>query len=278
MPKDAETKDSSTLRALGVLELIARADAPLSLLELTQQSELPKPSVFRIIGLLQRGRLVQREPSGKRYGIGARLSQLALDVMMHSPQRSRRHAILKELVEEIGETCNYTMQDGNEVVYLDRVETSSPVRLLMDAGSRVPMHCTASGKLFLSQLTERKIVALLGQGPYRRYTDRTITEPIALQKELRRIRSESVGTDVGEYLEGSVCLAVPILARQGHMCATIAVHGPSPRLSLKKAIGFLPALRRAAKSMAATMDSAMITDKSSIASSAAIVDPIPKLD
>jgi len=253
MPKVPALEDSSTLKAFGLLELVARAEGPLSLDELTQQCRLPKPTVYRILGTLQRGGLVQREPVAKRYCIGARLSQLALEVMLRSPQRARRHAILQQLVEEVGETCNFTMQDGNEVVYLDRVETSSPVRLLMEAGSRVPLHCTASGKLFLAQLPEHKISALLGPGPYRRYTERTIIEAGALQKELRRTRSEGIGTDVGEYLEGSVCLAVPVTDAQGRVCATVAVHGPAPRITLKKAMDFLPALRRAATAMGATM-------------------------
>ena len=246
-------EDSSTLKSFGLLELVARAEGPLSLDELTQQCSLPKPTVYRILGLLQRGGLLQREPDTKRYCIGARLSQFALEVMLRSPQRARRHAILRQLVEEVGETCNFTMQDGNEVVYLDRVETSSPVRLLMEAGSRVPLHCTASGKLFLSQLPEHKIAGLLGPGPYPRHTARTMVEIGALQKELRRIRAEGISTDVGEYLEGSVCLAVPVTDTRGRVCATVAVHGPAPRLTLKKAMDFLPALRRAATSMGATM-------------------------
>ena len=247
------------LKAFGLLEKVARAEAPLSLDELTQRCGLPKPTVYRILGLLQRGGLVQREPVAKRYCIGARLSQLALEVMLRSPQRARRHAILQQLVEETGETCNFTMQDGNEVVYLDRVETSSPVRLLMEAGSRVPLHCTASGKLFLSQLPGHKVAELLGAGPYRRYTERTITGAAALTKELRRIRAEGIGTDVGEYLEGSVCLAVPVTDAKGRLCATVAAHGPAPRVTLKKAMDFLPALRRAATAMGATLEAPAAT-------------------
>ena len=255
MPKQVTQvpDESSTLRAFGVLELVARADGPLSLDELTQLCGLPKPSVFRILGLLQRGGLVQREPAAKRYCIGARMSKLALEVMMRSPQRARRHAILQQLVAEIGETCNLTMLDGNEVLYLDRVETSSPVRVHLAAGSRVPLHCTASGKLFLSQLSERQVATLLGPGPYRRFTENTIIDPEELQKALRRIRNEGIGTDVGEFLEGSVAVSVPVTDAQGRVCATVAVHGPAPRVTLRSCMDFLPALRRAATAMAGTM-------------------------
>ncbi len=117
----------------------------------------------------------------------------------------------------------------------------------------MPLHCTASGKLFLSQLSESQAATLLGPGPYRRYTENTIVDPAALQKELRRIRSESIGTDVGEFLEGSVALSVPVTDAQGRVCATVAVHGPAPRVTLRRAMEFLPALRRAAVAMAGTM-------------------------
>jgi DNA-binding IclR family transcriptional regulator len=139
------------------------------------------------------------------------------------------------------------------VLYLDRVETSSPVRVHLAAGSRVPLHCTASGKLFLSQLSDSQAATLLGPGPYRRFTENTITDPEELQKALRRIRSEGMGTDVGEFLEGSVAVSVPVTDAQGRVCATVAVHGPAPRVTLRSAIEFLPALRRAAMAMAGTM-------------------------
>jgi len=245
---------SSTLRAFALIELIAGAPVATSLDELTQHSGLPKPTVFRILALLIRGGLVSRESIGKRYVVGPRLSRMALQVQLHSPARAWRHSILVRLVAEIGETCNLTMLDGDEVVYLDRVETSSAVRLHMDAGSRVPLHCTASGKLFLAQMTPAQVRRVLGAGPLARHTDRTITAVDALEKALKKVRAEGVGSDVGEYLEESVCLAVPITDRDGRVCAAVALHGPAPRMTLKKGIECLPSLRRAAAALAETFD------------------------
>ncbi len=247
------TKSSATLRAFALLELIAQAEEPPTLEELTRASGLPKPSVYRILGLLARGGLVQREPFAKRYGIGNRVATLSLAVQMRSPLRTQRHAALARLVEEIGETCNFTMLDGNEVVYLDRVETSEKVRLHMDVGSRVPLHCTASGKLFLAHLPEARLRKVLGDGPLRRYTERTVTSVDALARELGKIRASGIGTDSGEFLAGSVCLAVPVLDSRQRLCAAVAVHGPAPRMTLKRGYSFLPAMRRAAAQIAATL-------------------------
>jgi DNA-binding IclR family transcriptional regulator len=212
--------------------------------------------VFRILRLLARGGLVQREVHEKRYVVGERVAALALDVQMHSPRRRERRAILARLVDAIGETCNFTMLDGAEVVYLERVETSANIRLHMQAGSRVPLHCTASGKLLLSELSAEQVRRLLGPGALPRHTPRTIVDLAVLERELARIRATRVGTDNGEYLVDSVCLAVPVRDRRGRMCAAVAVHGPAPRMTLRKGHGFLRLMREAAAAIAATLASA----------------------
>jgi DNA-binding IclR family transcriptional regulator len=253
MHKKAAQPESSTLRAFSLLELIGTAERPPSLDDLTRASQLPKPTVYRLLGLLTRGGLVQRDFVEKRYLVGPRTSALSLQVQLRSPYRAQRHAILSRLVDEIGETCNFTMLDGAEVVYLDRVETPEKVRLQMDVGSRVPLHCTASGKLFLAQMAPGEARRLLGPGPLKRYTERTVVDPDILQRELKRINANAIGTDSGEFLSGSVCLAVPVKNRGERVCAAIAVHGPAPRMTLKKGYQFLPALRQAAAAVTLTL-------------------------
>jgi DNA-binding IclR family transcriptional regulator len=241
------------LRALTVLELVAGSETPPTLNELTRASHLPKPTVFRILGLLARGGFIQREGVEKRYTVGRRMSALSFQVQANSPVRAQRRAVLVRLVEEIGETCNFTMLDGNEVVYIDRIETNANVRLHMQAGTRVPLHCTASGKLFLANLSQSAMYRLIGPGPFHRYTERTITSPAILERKLMKIRSTGVGTDIGEYLEGSVCVAVSVTDSNGRVYATVAAHGPAPRMTLKKGYEFLPALRAAAAAIAGTL-------------------------
>lgn len=253
MPATAADPASSTLRAFALLELVGMAERPPSLDDLTRASGLPKPTVYRLLRLLIRGGLVQRDVAEKRYLVGRRTCALSLQVQMRSPFGAQRHAVLTRLVDEIGETCNFTMLDGAEVVYLDRVETPEKVRLHMDTGSRVPLHCTASGKLFLSHLAPSDVRRLIGSAPLKRYTARTIVDPNHLLRELHKIRVNAIGIDAGEYLDGSVCLAVPVMVGGERVCAAIAVHGPAPRMTLKRGYQFLPALRRAAAAVASTL-------------------------
>src|ERR671935_2699677 len=84
---------SSTLRAFALLERIAEAERSPTLEELTRASGLPKPTVHRMLRLLMRAGLVERELDDKRYAVGARACALALAVQMRSPRRRERHAI-----------------------------------------------------------------------------------------------------------------------------------------------------------------------------------------
>src|SRR5258708_23200963 len=150
----ARKKDSfpATLRAVSVLEALVAAERPAALAELTGMVRLPKPTLYRMLGMLEAAGLVVREPGARRYAPGPRLAALGRNVMLNASLRAGRRAVLGRLVDEIGETCNFTMLDGPEVIYVDRVEAAWPLRMNLTSGSRVPLHCTASGKLLLAML------------------------------------------------------------------------------------------------------------------------------
>lgn len=240
---------SPAIRVFALLEEVARYERPVSQAEVIATSGLPKPTVYRLLSLLQRLGMLLREPKGKGYTVGPRLSALAVEVLMNSAPRAPRHAVLRALVDEIGETCNMTMLDGDEVVYIDRVETAWPLRAHLQPGSRVPIHCTASGKLFLSQLPARRRRHLMQAAPLKRYTETTITEPKKLERALARIRAEGFSTDNEEWLAGMIAVAVPVLDESGRVYAAVAVHAPEPRMTLEQAKRHLPALRRAADAL-----------------------------
>ncbi len=251
MPRK-EDNVPATLRAVSVLESLVAADRPVSLAELTDSSHLPKPTLYRMLGMLESARLVMREPGARRYAPGPRLAALGRNVMLNGSLRAGRHAILARLVDEIGETCNFTMLDGPEVVYLDRVEAAWPLRISLSSGSRVPLHCTASGKLLLALLPKLARERLIAHLALTRYTDTTLTEPRRLNAELARIRVDRYATDNEEFHAGLACVAVPVVDARKRACAAIAVHAPVSRMPLEQVLEHLPILRRAAQTIAAT--------------------------
>ena len=244
--------ESSALRALTLLELVAQSERPVSLAALTEASGLPKPSVLRILSRLADAGMLLREPASKSYVSGPGCA-LARDAMINSPLRGERHHILDSLVDEIGETCNCTMLDGDEVVYLDRVETAWPLRVNLQPGSRVPLHCSASGKLFLAHMRREARERLLAAAPLPRYTPNTLCDMQALDPEFRSIRKEGASFDREEYLLGIVCMAVPIL-HGNRAVAAVALHAPLARLSIDAARAWLPRMQQAAAALARTYE------------------------
>ena len=248
---------SPALRLIGLLEHVARADKALTLTDIIGQIHQPKPTVYRMLQQLEQSGLLVKEPDGKRYAPGPRLSRLSEDVLLNAQVRAARHAILQQLVEELGETCNFTMPAGTEVVYLDRVETAWPLRFHLQPGSRVPMHCSASGKLFLAHMPPAQRNRLLAHLPYEGYTANTITSRVRLEAELARVRAQGYALDNEEFLTGLVCVAVAVFdsSRAHRVRGSVAVQAPASRLPIERATSALPALRRAAAAFALAIDS-----------------------
>src|SRR5688572_1842467 len=251
---DKQDRTPPLLRAFALLERVVRAETALTLRDAAEGSGLPKPTTYRMLAMLENAGLLVRDSDGRRLSPGPRLTRIALDALLNAQVRAPRHAILKTLAQSVGETVNLTMLDGSEVVYLDRVETAWPLRMSLQPGSRVPLHCTASGKLLLASLAAARRKRLIAALPLERYTDRTLVDARRLEAELARIRRDGFATDNEEYLAGLVCVAVPVTLRRGRTAACVAVHAPVARMSLRAATGHLPALRRAATEIAADFE------------------------
>lgn len=238
-----------TLRLFALLELIASKDAFVSLQGLVDETGVPKPTLHRMLQQLEGAGLLIRQSDGRHYGTGARLRRLAENLLLNATQHGARHAVLRSLVDEIGESCNVTALSGNEVLYLDRVETSEPLRFYLHAGSRVPVHASASGKMILSQMSPAQRRKLLAHAPLRQHTAKTVTDLGRLERQLERVRAMGYAVDDEEFLPGLVCAAVLVPTESGRSNLCVAVQAPAMRMSAQAALGHLPALQRAAGAM-----------------------------
>ena len=167
----------------------------------------------------------------------------------HGTTRGLRRQVLAELVATIGETCNFTTLDGVGVRYLERVEAPWPLRLTLDVGSHVPLHCTASGKLFLASMAAPARDALIARLALPRMTAGTIVGAAALRAECDAIAAAGHACDREEFVAGLIAVAVPVKDAAGAVRAAIALHAPTARMSLRAGLARLPALRRAAAKM-----------------------------
>lgn len=241
--------NTPTLRVFALLEVIAQKNHFFSLQSLVEEIGLPKPTVHRMLQQLEAAGMIQRDGDGKQYSTGLRLRRLAENLLLNNTVHGARHTVLRSLVEEIGESCNITACTGSEVIYLDRVETQAPLRFYLHPGSRVPAHCSASGKLFLAGMRPSQRRRLIGKVPLIRYTERTLTTYDALDLELGRVRELGYGTDNEEFLPGLVCVAVPVPSPDNRPVMAIAMQAPTIRMKLDRALECLPALQRAAQAL-----------------------------
>ena len=239
-------------RALGLLEALASTGQPTTLKELAAMQEIPVATAFRLCQQLELKGYLVRDSGSRHYAVGIRLLRLGLDVVRFSGPTSARRKILSEMVDSVGETCNLTTLVGTEVLYLDRVETRWPLRMHLEPGSRVPMHCTASGKLLLAYMPKATQERVLTTLDLTHETSATITDLVALRRELQRISRRGYSTDNEEFVAGLIAVAVPIMDRHGKAFAAIACHAPIARLSLKRAIFLVPDLKECAVRLAQT--------------------------
>jgi len=255
LPEAGLPGDTPALRLFSLLELMASRDQLFSLPSLVEQTGLPKPTLHRMLVQLEGAGLLQRERDGRHYSTGLRLRRLAEQVLLNNSLHGARHAVLRRLVEEVGESGNLTVLTGAEVIYLDRVETAAPLRFYLHPGSRVPAHCSASGKLFLAQMNAAQRRRTLAGVALERYTASTITDPELLEAELARVRRDGYALDREEFLPGLLCVAVAVPGpegpegREGRSSLGVAVQAPAIRFTEERALQVLPALRRAAEAL-----------------------------
>jgi IclR family acetate operon transcriptional repressor len=239
-------------KAFTILEAVAAAGQPMTMSEIVRACGLTKPTAHRITTLLMEMGFLEKEPLRRGFVEGPRLISLALGTMAAAAPRNRRHVILRSVSEKTGETCNFGILSGAEVTYLDRVEAKWPLGLRFEAGSRVPAHCTAIGKLLLALQPAHERSASIAGMPLARYTSRTLTDPAALSSALDRIARTRVGTDDQEFIDGVVCVSVPVVTKSGQLVGGIAVSAPEARISLQDLLSFVPTMHEAANRLGAT--------------------------
>lgn len=242
-------------KAFSILEIIASGRQPLTMAEIVRASGLTKPTAHRITTMLTDMGFIERDTLKRGFIEGPRLIELALGTLRAAAPRTLRHAILRSISEQVGETCNFGILVGSEVLYLDRVEAKWPLGLRLEAGSRVPAHCTAIGKLLLSQLPARERQHTIAAMPLGRYTSRTLVDPQQLSRALEKIAATQIGIDDQEFIEGVVCVAVPVIAANGQVVGGIAASSPQARVPLEQAMTFIAAMRDAAARLGATFRS-----------------------
>jgi IclR family acetate operon transcriptional repressor len=236
----------TNLRLLLLLEEVSRAGVPVTPADLVDALGLPKPTVHRLFNTAEEAGFLQRDIDGRSFGPGPRLRRLSVNTLSSQRLRTVRLSILNGVVEKMGETCNIAVPDRDAMVYLDRIETKWPLRIQLPVGTKVPFHCTASGKMYLSSLNPRYLDRYLASRTLEEHTKKTITDTARLKAELTKTRKRGYSTDDEEFMDGMVAVAVPIIDDQGRLVSTLSAHAPLQRNDLPALVANVETLKTAA--------------------------------
>ncbi|SHJ54900.1 transcriptional regulator, IclR family [Anaerobranca californiensis DSM 14826] len=221
----------SVVRAILILEELAKNEKGIGITELSKKLSLSKSTVHRLITTLMHMGLVQQDPIFKTYSLGLKVFELGFKVINDLEIKKKANPYIEALAKEINETVHLAIIDNNEIVYIDKVESSRTLKMYSQIGKRAPVHCTALGKVILAYSDEKKVESILMHSKLKRYTNNTITDKDKFKEHLAKVRELGYAIDNIEHEEGVRCVAAPIFDYTNKVIGAISISGPTVRIS-----------------------------------------------
>jgi DNA-binding IclR family transcriptional regulator len=229
---NSQTKSSIQVidRMMDLIESLAAHIAPANLKQLAADTRLHPSTAHRILSVMVGNGLVDRIEPGT-YRLGIRWMEIGNLVLSRLNVRQEALPFMQSLHEELRESVNLSVRQGDEVVYVERVGSKGPMmRVVQVVGTRAPLHATAVGKVFLASEGFDALRAYAERTGLPRLTDRTVTEEATLGVELAQVRAQGFAMDREEAEKGVSCIAAGIYDDKGQLHAGLSVSAPSDRL------------------------------------------------
>lgn len=198
----------SVRRAAKIIDAIA--DEPKTVMELAKEFDLHRSTMFRELQSLEEVGYVRRRKDGK-FTLGLHLISLSKKTVDTLDMRSAAREHLLRLHEEVGNTIHLAALMEHSIVYVDKVEDSSGVRMYSRIGNAVLPYCSGVGKAILAELDKTERDKILKDTTWERFTDTTLTSRGELDRQLEEIRERGWAVDDGEFESFINCVAVPIV-------------------------------------------------------------------
>jgi len=219
---------SSLDKVFTVIEtVVAHQGSGLNFAAVVAETGLPKSTVHRILKYLTGVGYLSFGADTKMYHGTLKLVGLGAEVMANFDLRKHIHPQLLKLHQESEHTCNMGVKNGNEGIFVDKIESRDfGIKLFSEVGKSFPLHCTAMGKVLLAYANMQEIDQILSR-PLPAYTDKTITDQKVLVKELEKVKAGGYAVDWEEITRGIMCVAAPIFGVAGKLACAISVAFPS---------------------------------------------------
>ena len=215
---------NAVFRTFTILERLAeRRDY--SLEELARAVGLPKPTAYRFLQTMQEIGYI-RKSSTDRYSLSLKLFNIGSHVLDHLDLHDAARQEARALLELYGESVHMGVLDGDSAVYVLKLDSTHSVCMHSRVGRRVPLHCTAIGKVLLAFCPDENSKSIVAEAGLVAYTERTITDSTILAAELEETRAKGYGVDAEEFEVGVLCVAAPVFDYTGRCIAAISISRP----------------------------------------------------
>ncbi|MBI3980123.1 MAG: IclR family transcriptional regulator [Chloroflexi bacterium] len=239
-------------RAIDLLGCFRLNEPELGVSELSRRLGLHKSTVCRLLQSLEVADFVRQDPVSGKYSLGFGPVQLAGIVLARLPIREVAHPYLQRLAQATEETVNLGVVNRAEVVNIVQIPSPRPIRFIGWLGRTNPLHCTSGGKVALAYLPPDELRAFL-EKPLTRYTERTITSPAELLREIAVVRAQGYGVARDEFEEDLSAISAPIFDYAGNLAALVGISGPSYRMSADRIDAFARLLTEASQEISARL-------------------------
>lgn len=241
-------KNLSVEKTLKIIETLAKTPHPMSLSSLADEVNMPASTVLRMVNTLVEYGYAYQEDNSRHYALTMRFLHIGQIAASHISIRDIAHPFLVDISSKTGEASCLAILETNKLRYIDVVEGSGNlVMIRQKVGGSGPMHCTGSGKLFLSQFSTEELDSFIAQFGLPSLTMHSLVHKKDLQYDLDLCRKRGYAIDDEECEIGMRCVAAPIRDSSGKIIACISVSGPITRMTrLRYESEILPPLCKAA--------------------------------
>jgi len=222
----------STLRAMSILEFLARSKRGASLSEISRNLTFPKSSTFLVLKTLEREGYLRRNVQTGRYYFGSRLVTLSRKVVEHLDLREAARAILTKLMRQTQIIVHLAVLEGNEAVIIDRLEPPGSSAGADWIGRRLDVNCTSVGKALAAFLPDEQFEEVITAKRFARHNDNTIVTIGGLKRELAKVREQGYALDDEEDEIGVRCIGVPVFDSYQRAVAAISLAGTTEQIPL----------------------------------------------
>jgi len=215
-----------------ILDILGQTPQGISVGELSKKVGFPKGTTHRLLSSLAYFNFVRQDSGTKNYHLGFKLVELGNRLLNQIDFRTEARPFLVELADKTRETVHMVILDQQEVLYIDKVESThlpTGLRMVSMLGSRVPAHCSSVGKVLLAWLPDEKLSELIEKKGLVSRTTNTITDHHQLRDHLKQIRESGCAFDNEENEIGIRCVGAPIFDQRSEVIAAISISVPAIR-------------------------------------------------